>query len=123
MGFNILDTEIMGFEPDVGEAPPNLFGETLVYLYSQAIAQQVKAYSGQGEPDYMVATLPITVPYGGFQVWNFNQYQSPTTRYDKGWSSTIVDITLKNIYGETLDIGPNQHMYVTLKLWYGFNAK
>jgi hypothetical protein len=123
MGFNVFQTEIMGFEPNVASTEPNLFGETIVYLHSQAIAQQVKAYSGQGEPDYMVATLPITVPHGGFQVWNFNQYQSPITRYDKGWSGTVVDMTLKNIYGDTLDIGPNQHMYVTLRLWYGFNAK
>jgi hypothetical protein len=105
----------------VAQYLPNLLGETVVYLHSQQIAQQVKGYSGEGQPDYLICTIPIDVAYGQMQHVVYNQYHGPQTVYSSGMTPTVLDFTLKNVFGDFLDIGDNQQAYLTLKLWYSSN--
>jgi hypothetical protein len=105
----------------VAQYLPNLLGETVVYLHSQQIAQQVKGYSGEGQPDYLICTIPIDVAYGQMQHVVYNQYHGPQTVYSTGMTPTVLDFTLKNVFGDFLDIGDNQQAYLTLKLWYSSN--
>lgn len=105
----------------VAQYLPNLLGETVVYLHSQQIAQQMKGYSGEGQPDYLICTIPIEVAYGQMQHVLYNQYHGPQTVYSSGMTPTVLDFTLKNVFGDFLDIGDNQQAYLTLKLWYSSN--
>ncbi len=106
------------------EAFPNLTGETVVYVESAALSQQFKSFSGEGQPDYTIATCPITVGYGERQVVKFNQYQGPLTAYiDKELRVVFIDVSLKNIYNEPLDIGYNQQMFMSVKLWQAISSQ
>jgi hypothetical protein len=51
----------------------------------------------------------------------YNQYHGPQTVYSSGMTPTVLDFTLKNVFGDFLDIGDNQQAYLTLKLWYSSN--
>lgn len=102
----------------VASALPQLFGETVAYLHSIFLARDCRGFDGEGKIEHHVTTLPIDVPYLGYQNVLLNQYQNPTIKYANPMTLTQVDLRLRNIYGEILDIGPNQELYAVVRLWY-----
>ena len=118
LGFSNKNQDLAPASVIVAEYLPNLSGETVVYLHSQQIAQQVKGYSGEGQPDYCICSIPINVGFGEMQHAFFNQYQGPQTVYNGDMTPTVFDITFKNVFGDFLDVGDNQQCYLTLKVWY-----
>jgi hypothetical protein len=110
------------FLPDL-QAPydPHLFGANAVYLFSNILASGMKAYDGEGIPQSVIATIPITVGYGFQQTQVLNQWNGPQTRYKAGISPKVIDISLRDVYGDIMFLPPNQQLIVTFKLW--FEAK
>jgi len=97
---------------------PNLFGATCVYLFSNFIASANKAFDGEGAPDSVIATIPITVPYGYTQTHFFGQWNGPMLRYIASIVPRSLDVSLRNVYGDLIHLPPNQQLTVTFKLWY-----
>ena len=97
---------------------PNLFGETEVYLYSNALAGANKAFHGQGVPDSIIHTIQIDEPYGFLVTNEAGQWNGPMTRYVSPVIPRIVDLSLRNIYNEILRLPNNQQLTVTFRLWY-----
>lgn len=97
---------------------PQLFGESVVYLHSVFLARDNRSFDGEGQLEHHVLTVPVDVPYLGYQQLYPNQYQNPVIKYATPMSLTEADIRLRNVYGELLDIGDNQQMYVVVRLWY-----
>lgn len=130
----LLTTMGFGFEPSVlfgapnqnqptavditAQFLPNLLGETVLFLHSQMLSQQIKSYQGEGPPDYCIASIPITVGYGESQTVFFNQHNGVQLRFLEGMLPSVVDITFKNVFGDFLDNGDNQQAFVVLRAWY-----
>ena len=119
---------LMGFmDQDQGLAPaatlqasqnPSLQGETVAYVHSQALCQQVKSFPGEGPPDFGVFTIPIKAEYGAMVEWAPDQFQNPFLVFDHGWDVRFIDFQIRNVFNEPLYLPDNQQMWVTLKLWY-----
>ena len=99
---------------------PSLQGEQAVYLHSQQLCGQLRSFSGEGAPDFFVAAIPITVPYGGTQIAtqltatpNF-----PMVVFPSGWTPSVVDFQLRNIYNDVLDLPDNAQFWAVVRLWY-----
>lgn len=122
MGFFDLPTSVStGVFPDplmVASVTPNLFGETVVYLHSTLMSRDCRGFDGEGKIEHHIMTIPIDVPYLGYQNLFANQYQNQTIKYATPMTLTQCDLRLRNVFGDILNIGENQQMYVVFRLWY-----
>jgi len=121
MGYTTADQNKLGFVSGCySSVNPSLQGEQAVYLHSQQLCGQLRSFSGEGAPDFFVAAIPITVPYGGTQIAtqltatpNF-----PMVVFPSGWTPSVVDFQLRNIYNDVLDLPDNAQFWAVVRLWY-----
>ena len=97
---------------------PALQGEQVIYLWSNLLAANNRSFDGEGAPGSLIATIPVNVIYGGVVNYTLNQYAAPSLVFQHPVPKRQFDFTLKNIYDELLDIGWNQNLTVTLRLWF-----
>jgi len=117
LGFQTLDT-VLSTSVEA-ELNPSLQGEQVVYLHSNAFASAKKAFSGEGAPDSLIATIPVFwAGYGDVVAYSLNQWESPVISYDREVSPKQFDFCLKNIHNDILDIGWNQNMTITFRLFF-----
>lgn len=116
MGFQVFPSSLYSTLQAI--LNPTLQGEQVVYLHSSAVASAKKAFSGEGLPDSLVATIPMWGGYGDVVMYSLNQWESPAITYERTVTPNEFDFSLKNIYDEFLDIGFNQNMTVTFRFFF-----
>ncbi len=97
---------------------PSLQGEQVVYLHSSAFASAKKSFPGEGPPDSLIATIPIWGGYGDVIGYSLNQWASPAMVYTSPVTPRQFDFTLRNQYNEDLDIGWNQSLTMTFRVFF-----
>lgn len=97
---------------------PALQGEQVVYLFSNALSSQKKAYSGEGPQDDMIATIPMFAGYGEINEVILNSWADPAIVYERGYPPRFFDFSLRNQYNELLDIGWNQTLSMSFRLFF-----
>jgi hypothetical protein len=121
MGFTVADqNKPVSAAGAVSSVNPSLGGEQVVYLHSQQLCGQLRSFSGEGSPDFHVATIPMTVPYGSYQTAaQLSQTPNmPMVTYATGWTPTVVDFQLRNIYNDVLSLPDNAQFWAVVRLWY-----
>ena len=117
MGFMFEDQGVESLAIQASQNP-NLTGEQVVYVASQALCNQVKGFAGEGPPDFTFTSVPVTVGYGELQAASSSYYNAPLIVYQSPWTPVVVDISLRNLYNDQLVLPDNQQFWVTLRLWY-----
>lgn len=97
---------------------PSLQGEQVVYLHSVFLSSSSKSFSGEGPQDSVIATIPVWAGYGELVEYSLNQWSTPAIFYVSPITPREFDFTLRNQYNEILDIGWNQTLSVTLRLFF-----
>jgi len=97
---------------------PSLQGEQVVYLFSSMFSAGKKSFSGEGPQDDMIATIPIMAGYGEINEYTLNQWGPPAMAFERGVIPRVLDFSLKNQFDEYLDIGWNQTLSISFRLFF-----
>jgi hypothetical protein len=100
----------------VADYIPALRGVAAVNVHSLAASGGAKAYDGDGQEIHLLTTIPVTVPYLGYQTTTLGEYAQPSLLFDDT-NITSLDIRLRDQKGRRLLIGQNQEMYILLRFW------
>ena len=97
---------------------PNLAGEPMLYLHSEALTNGKNSVSGRGTADSVLASIPISVPFGAVQTCKIDNSR-PMLVFDKQTNMTIesLDFSLRDGDGRTAILEGSGEIYVTLRLW------
>lgn len=113
---------------------PSLGGTQVVYVHSVYGTNKINSYDASEQANAgsakisQICAVPITVAFGAIQTqsWEYNGYPqiSFMSREDSGaarsFDSTnidLLDISLRNQFGEPLDIGLGQHLSATFRFF------
>jgi len=96
------------------EYEPNLFSYTEVYLTSRVLSSGHNLLTDNGKRLAVIATIPITVPYGALQVYHPNIEDVDTIVYEEPNNITSVDINLTDSRGRTVYIPRNHGLDISL---------
>lgn len=97
--------------------PPSLRGETVVFVHTGLGCAGARSLDGDGQGISQLISVAVTEPYLAYQTYTANQYESPTLTLPSPTVFDRIDIRLRDIDGQLLDIGPNQEMFIVLRLW------
>lgn len=101
---------------------PQLQGEQVAYLHSALLMGPETSIDGEGVPNHMMTSCPITVPQMSPQSCFPNQYQEPTILRGRPVEShRIVGISLRDSNGRLLNTGAGQ-LWANIRIWYYHQA-
>jgi hypothetical protein len=97
---------------------PLLSGETCVYIHSKTLTGSRSSIGGHEVSDSVIATIPITVPYGLVQSVKLADAERPTVVYGMQTPSQIenVDLSFRDADLDIIDM-PQGEIYATVRLW------
>jgi len=97
---------------------PLLSGESCVYIHSKTLTGSRSSIGGHEVSDSVIATIPITVPYGFVQSVQLADAQRPTVVYGMQTPSQIenVDLSFRDADLDIIDM-PQGEIYATVRLW------
>ena len=98
---------------------PILTGEQCVYVYSNALAAHRTSLGGHEVSDAIIATIPVTVPYGFVQTIQFQcDAQRPTIVYGPQVPSDLsnIDISFRDADRNVIDLVQGE-IFCNVRLW------
>lgn len=103
------------------QALPNLTGNTMIYIHSRDLGQNVTYLSGNGEVNDVngAFVIPVNVPYGVHQTYEGNENLDRQVYGNAGRSIKGLQIVLRGNNGRLLtELSDNFESVITLKLLY-----
>jgi hypothetical protein len=122
MGYQPVGLPTTPYNAVVASLNPALQGEQIVYLHSQILSSSRKSYPGEGNPDSVIAAIPVNAPYGGIVIYSPNQWGDPGFVLERGITPRQFDFSLKNQYNENLDIGWNQTLSLFFRMFFDWRV-
>lgn len=98
---------------------PNLTGEQTLYLHSEALTAGRNSIGGHSIPDSVIATIPITVPFGAVQAMTHSDKNKPMIVWDRQTPQNLesIDLSLRDGDREVVTLKGSGELSVSIRLF------